>query len=166
MSASRRLSCTYTGPGSIASRRPTGTEATLAGLEQQPQPEPPRGHNSPACSAHSAVGTFLSFLSTPRSSRSCGPAVQGQPGRPGAAIGPPGQFCRQATGSRLPWSRPWSDGLHAIKRVFFLRFHSPSSHKDTTGRQDTTSARRLRFWFQLCLAVTHRPPACSDLSAP
>jgi hypothetical protein len=33
--------------------------------------------------------------------------VQGQPDRPCAAIEPPGQFCRQATGSRLPWNRPW-----------------------------------------------------------
>jgi hypothetical protein len=40
--------------------------------------------------------------------------VQGQPGRPGAAIEPPGQSCRQATGPHLTWSRPWSNGLCGV----------------------------------------------------
>jgi hypothetical protein len=50
--------------------------------------------------------------STERASKRSRPAVQGQPGRPGAAREPPGQFCRQAAGSRPPWSRTWPDGLH------------------------------------------------------
>jgi hypothetical protein len=49
---------------------------------------------------------------------------------------------------------------------FFLRFHSPSSHKDTTGRQDTTSARRLRFGFSSALPLHTALPLALTSARP
>jgi hypothetical protein len=56
-----------------------------------------------------------------RASKRSRPAVQGQPGRPGAAMGPPGQFCRQATAPRLPRSSQVSHWLPPRFQIAILR---------------------------------------------
>jgi hypothetical protein len=80
--------------------------------------------------------------------------VQGQPGRPGAAIEPRGQSCRQATGSHLPWSRHWSNG---IRGVFVCAVPSPSAADDMLRRLPI-SKPRAPFVDVLVRALRwHRP---------
>jgi hypothetical protein len=91
-----------------------------------------------------------------RASKRSRPAVQGQPGRPGAAIDPPGQLCRQATGPRLPRPPPPPPVSHCPPP----RFQKPKTGKGmsphTSEARTETQADFVGIILRRCTLCIHK----------